>query len=355
MKRILIFSFITFFLYAGMRAQSVGIDEVLHRIEANNKELQANAQLITSQKLENKSENNLPDPTLSYAHLWGSEDKSETIGELVVSQSFDFPTLYATRGKVNRLKTGALDAQSAAFRQQLLLQAKELCFDIIMLQHQQVILDERMKQAEELSAYYKKRLETGDANVLETNKINLELLNVRTEFRANQTALDNAWKSLLALNGDQSLQDNELSSFRSINDYPLPLLPNNYEQLRSDHLFERHACAVVDFTFRRAELQKFRVDQASGIDDAAGLLQQTRTAHRDEIDRAAPGADKMYHSDLLRNSLQQRPCVRCFAQSAVFFGKNDRAHLHPAAFARELLPDAAGKALQKCVAELFLL
>ena len=41
MKRILIFSFITFFLYAGMRAQSVGIDEVLHRIEANNKELQA--------------------------------------------------------------------------------------------------------------------------------------------------------------------------------------------------------------------------------------------------------------------------------------------------------------------------
>ena len=50
MKRILIFSFITFFLYAGMRAQSVGIDEVLHRIEANNKELQANAQLITSHK-----------------------------------------------------------------------------------------------------------------------------------------------------------------------------------------------------------------------------------------------------------------------------------------------------------------
>lgn len=105
-----------------------------------------------------------------------------------------------------------------------------------MLQHQQVILDERMKQAEELSTYYKKRLETGDANVLETNKINLELLNVRTEFRANQTALDNAWKSLLALNGDQSLQDNELSSFRSINDYPLPLLPNNYEQLRSEVL-----------------------------------------------------------------------------------------------------------------------
>lgn len=228
MKRILIFSIITFFLYAGMCAQSVDIDEVLRRIEANNKELQANAQLITSQKLENKSENNLPDPTLSYSHLWGAKDKDETIGELVVSQSFDFPTLYATRGQVNRLKTGALDAQSTAFRQQLLLQAKEICLDILMLQQQQRLLDERLKQAEELSAYYKKRLETGDANVLETNKINLELLNVRTEARTNRTTLENKWQELTALNSNQPLQISSLS------EYPLHPLPADYEQLREE-------------------------------------------------------------------------------------------------------------------------
>lgn len=228
MKRILIFSIITFFLYAGMRAQSVDIDEVLRRIEANNKELQANAQLITSQKLENKSENNLPDPTLSYSHLWGAKDKDETIGELVVSQSFDFPTLYATRGQVNRLKTGALDTQSTAFRQQLLLQAKEICLDILMLQQQQRLLDERLKQAEELSAYYKKRLETGDANVLETNKINLELLNVRTEARTNRTTLENKWQELTALNSNQPLQISSLS------EYPLHPLPADYEQLHEE-------------------------------------------------------------------------------------------------------------------------
>ena len=100
----------------GMRAQNTGIDSVLRQIEANNKELQANAQLISSQKLENKTENNLPDPTLSYAHLWDSKNSSETVGEMVVSQSFDFPTLYVTRGKMNRLKTGALDAQAATVR-----------------------------------------------------------------------------------------------------------------------------------------------------------------------------------------------------------------------------------------------
>ena len=110
------------------------IDFVLQQIEMNNKELKANAQLISSQKLENKTVNNLPDPTLSYAHLWDSKNSNETVGELVVSQSFEFPTIYATRGKMNRFKTGALDAQAIAFRHQILLQAKQICLDIIMLQ-----------------------------------------------------------------------------------------------------------------------------------------------------------------------------------------------------------------------------
>ena len=179
MKQLFIFT-ATILACMGMRAQETGIDSVLRQIEANNKELQANAQLISSQKLESRTENNLPDPTLSYAHLWDSKNSDETVGEMVVSQSFDFPTLYITRGKMNRLKTGALDAQAATMRQQILLQAKEVCLDIIMLQHQQELLDARLKNAEELAAMYAKRLATGDANALETNKINLELLNVRT-------------------------------------------------------------------------------------------------------------------------------------------------------------------------------
>ena len=73
MKRIIIIgSLVSCALLAltgEVQAQN-GIEQVLKNIEANNKELQANAQLITSQKLEAKTDNNLPDPTLSYAHLW---------------------------------------------------------------------------------------------------------------------------------------------------------------------------------------------------------------------------------------------------------------------------------------------
>lgn len=191
-------------LAAGMHAQN-SIDAILRQVEANNRQLQANAQTVRAQKLENRASNNLADPTLSYAHLWDSDDKNITVGELVIAQSFDFPSLYVSRARLNRLKGQSLDAQSDALRQQILLQAQEACLDIIHLSRRQQLLDERLKNAEELAAFYQRRLETGDASSLETNKINLELLNVRTEARMNRTALDSKLKELTALNGNLSL------------------------------------------------------------------------------------------------------------------------------------------------------
>ena len=203
MKRILILA-VALALTAKGHAQE-GMEAILQQIARNNKALQANTQLIASQKLESKATNNLANPTLSYSHLWDSDDKNITVGELVISQSFDFPSLYATRNRVSRLKSTALDAQSAAVRQQVLLQAQQLCLDIVLLHQQQQLLDERLKNAEELAQMYAERLKTGDANALETNKIKLELLNVRTESRTNATTLQNKLKELTALNGNLPL------------------------------------------------------------------------------------------------------------------------------------------------------
>ena len=221
MKKITIFT-ATLLAIAGVQAQS-NIEQVLRNIEANNKELQANAQLISSQKLEAKTDNNLADPSLSYAHLWGAKDKNETIGELVVSQSFDFPSLYASRAKLNRLKTSSFDGQASIFRQGILLQAKEVCLDIIMLRQQKQILQERLRNAEELSAMYKKRLQTGDAN------INLELLNVKTEASLNETALRNKLQELNTLNGN-------IPVVFEGNTYPAVIFPSDYQMLKAEVL-----------------------------------------------------------------------------------------------------------------------
>lgn len=232
------------YMGAGLQAQTTGIDHVLKSIEANNKELQANAQRITSQKLETGTSNNLPDPTFSYAHMWGAADA--TISEMVISQRFDFPTLYAGRQKLNKLKMRAFDSQAGTFRRDVLLQAQHVCLDIIMLRRQKAILDERMKNARELSAMYAQKLEQGEANIIETNKINLELLNGQTEANLNEAALQNKLRELNALNGNIPVDFNDTQ-------YPPAPLPSDYEQLRSEVLSSDHALMALLMESEAAE------------------------------------------------------------------------------------------------------
>lgn len=177
------------------------IQEVLKSVEANNKELQANNQLTVSKKLEAKLDNNLPDPSVSYVHQYGNRGELGMQGELVASQSFDFPSVYVQQHKLAQSKAVSYDYQGAEFRQQILLQAKEICLDLVLLNQQKALLDDRLKNAEQLSELYKMRLNTGDANILETNKIDLELLNTKTEARTNETARQTKLQELATLNG----------------------------------------------------------------------------------------------------------------------------------------------------------
>ncbi len=221
---------------AGKAEESIG--RVLRSIEANNKELQAQSRMAQAEKWEAKAENNLPDPTVSYAHLWGSKDRSETIGELIVSQSFDFPTVYASRGKLNRLRADAVDSRTDLFRQEILLKAQLICLDIICLRQQQRYLDERSKHAQILSELYDKRMQMGDANILEINKIRLEVLNVQTETRLNKAELNNRLSALATLNGGLPV-DFDAESF------PGTPLPADLESLKAEVLATDRGMTVM--------------------------------------------------------------------------------------------------------------
>lgn len=225
MKHKIIFIFLALIVSTVMNAQIQSIEDILLSIESNNKQLQANKQETISQKLEAKTDNNLSDPSVSYSYLWGKDN--ESISELEVTQSFDFPSLYVTRNRMNKLKFGAFDSQAEALRRDLLLQAKEVCLDIILLRQQKKILDERLNNALILSELYGQRLKAGDATIIETNKINLELLNVKTEATLNETSLRNKLKELITLNGNKEI------IFEGT-EYPVVIFPLDYESLRNE-------------------------------------------------------------------------------------------------------------------------
>lgn len=191
---------------SALQAQTGSIDGVLRSIEENNQELKANGQLTQAKSLEARTDNNLSDPTVNYSYQFGSPNELGKTGELTVTQGFDFPTVYGSRNKLNKLKTDSYEMQNQAFRRQLLLTAKEACLDLVLLNQERALLEYRLKNANELSKLYEQRLKTGDANILETNKIRLELMTVQTEAVTNQTARKSKLQELIAMNGNQPLE-----------------------------------------------------------------------------------------------------------------------------------------------------
>ncbi len=216
MKRYIIIASLAFVAFSGSAQTS--IDYVLRSIEENNKDLKANSQLTTAMKLEAKLDNNLPDPSVSYVHQYGNREGMGIQGELVASQSFDFPSVYAQRNKLAKTKSVGMDRQHAGVRQQILLQAKTVCLDLILLNQQKNLLETRLQNAKQLSELYQTRLTTGDANILETNKIDLELLNAQNEARLNESARIAKLQELATLNGGVpiSFTDTEYASVSDI-------------------------------------------------------------------------------------------------------------------------------------------
>lgn len=230
------------------------IDRVLQSVEANNKELQANSQLVSSQKLQAKMENNLPDPTVTYSHLYGNKEGMGFQGEFVASQSFDFPTAYVERGKLTKAKSANLDRQHAEVRQQILLQAKEICLDLVLLNQQKQLLELRRQNAEQLSALYETRLRNGDANILETNKINLELLNAKTEARLNESARVAKLQELATLNGGVTIEFADTAY--------LPVeAPASYDDVRSEAMASNVQLLSLK-SEQAAALRQIRVNKA---------------------------------------------------------------------------------------------
>lgn len=177
------------------------LEEVLRSVEMNNKELQAGFNDFQAQSLDVKSQNNLKNPSLSYSHVFGNKPGLGESGEFTASQSFDFPSAYVQRHKHAKEMGIAFDLQYKELRRQILLQTKQTCLDLVYLNRQRQLLNQRFSNAKHLSDIYATRLQNGDANILETNKIDLEMLNVETEVRKNKIDMQNKLNELAVLNG----------------------------------------------------------------------------------------------------------------------------------------------------------
>lgn len=231
---------------AVVSAKAQDINAVLKSVEQNNMELKALLKGNEVADIENKSQNTLEDLSIEYSPFFQSETSGIASSELVITQGFDFPTLYGARKKAGQLQRNVLDMQYQTARRDILVNAKKLCLDIINYNKQKQLLQERRKNADELLAMFELKFKNGDATSLELNKIKLDRMNLETELVQADTKHANAMQQLQALNGGQPIEVN-------MTEYP--------QAPADDEVTMYEKAVATDWTVRTAQASVLAAEQ----------------------------------------------------------------------------------------------
>lgn len=245
MKRYLIATIVAFSTCSVALADTVG--DVLKQVASNNLTLQALVHDNQADVLDIKASNSIGGPSVEYSPFFTKGYSGVAESELVVSQEIDFPTKYAARNKQAKMQNIVGEQLLIKQRRDILLQAQLLCIDLIRLNQTLSMLHERLANSETLLQMYQKRMDAGDANALELNKVKLDCMEVRTLVNEAQGERTSLLQQLRQLNGGKPID---------VIDTVLPEYPQitNFESYRALALASDADVAVAQTALRSADM-----------------------------------------------------------------------------------------------------
>ena len=229
------------------------IDKILKEIEQNNTTLKSLRETATADKLANKTDISLPNPEVEYGYHRGKPSDIGNRTELNITQSFDIPTITGMKSRLADHKNILIDRQYLSDRMSILLEAKQCCIDLIYYNALREELSTRLHHAELIASGYKSRMEKGDANIIEYNKVRLTLSGAQNELRLIDLERQALLSQLKRLNGDIDIEIDTKS-------YPSQPLPADfdtwYRQMETAHPVLAHARQEIEVSKRQLSLSK---------------------------------------------------------------------------------------------------
>lgn len=221
-------SILTLFILAAAILPSTAqtLDHILSSIESNNNELKALRKDHEAADADRRADNRPGGPSVEYSPFWQKNVSGLSSSELIVSQEFDFPTLYASRSKTAEAEAEALDLRYLEARRELLLVAKLGCIELVKLRRARKLMEQRLEYARSVTALVDKMASDGNATALDINKVRMEQMSLQGAAEINageQLAIE---QSLTAMNASLPLE------FDGI-DYPEATMIGDFESFRS--------------------------------------------------------------------------------------------------------------------------
>lgn len=205
----LLICFLFLILTGNLNAQE--LDEVLKQVEQNNPKLKAIVAWNEGQKWADKAENSFPAPEAMGYLLNSDNSNRETYTEFQISQSFEFPTAYSSRTKLNQQRASIRGLEYQKERQDILLETKEAYIQLVYLSKKITLENKRLKDAQKVYQQIQTLYDKGDASILHLNKGKIVWLQYSFSVDQLNIEKEQALLVLKALNGGQSVQVTSVS------------------------------------------------------------------------------------------------------------------------------------------------
>ncbi|MCF8362448.1 MAG: TolC family protein [Prolixibacteraceae bacterium] len=204
MRKTLIILIFTFSVSTAF--SQINIESVLAKIEKNNTTLAAYRKNADADKMGNKT-GLLPDnPEVGFHFLWGSPDHIGERTDLSLTQSFDFPTAYLYKSQLSDLKNEQVEMKYKKQRFDILLRAKIICYEIIYLNAMHSEYQKRLNNDTKIANAFKKKMDAGEASILEHNKAQVSLLNTEKQLEQINIERNAALQQLASLNAGEKIR-----------------------------------------------------------------------------------------------------------------------------------------------------
>jgi outer membrane protein, heavy metal efflux system len=203
---------IALILYSAANSLAqTSIDQLLKEIEKNNKSILAEKQYWEVQKLSYKSGLTPDNPKAEIDYMVGRPEGAGNQRDIVVTQGFDFPTSYGKRKSLSNEQIANIDNQFNASRQEILLEAKLLCIQLVYRTKLHEQLQQRLTNADRLLTATNQQIERGETNILNVNKVKLLQLEIKSQSDLNTTEIKTLQHKLDELNGGTPLNTTNIA------------------------------------------------------------------------------------------------------------------------------------------------
>ena len=204
-------SFLTPVCSAGQ--PSPDFQTIISSVIANNPDLASQAESARAAGLSLGAENNLQDPEVEFDRAWGTTADTGNKWGLSVSQSFEWPGVYAARNKAARAGRSALQREHEAKVLDKELETRLLLLDIVNANKQVDALTRISANMDSLIALTDRMYASGNAAILDVRKLQFERFNLSVQLDDALNEVSRLSADLAALNGGEAIDTEGLRQY----------------------------------------------------------------------------------------------------------------------------------------------